>query len=45
MTAAKQRVIASCSFCLKPSDEVKRLVAGPGVYIPILAAWRRDAVD
>ena len=33
MTATKERVIATCSFCLKPSDEVERLVAGPGVYI------------
>ena len=33
MTATKERVIASCSFCLKPDGEVKRLVAGPGVYI------------
>ncbi len=24
---------ASCSFCLKPSEEVAKLVAGPGVYI------------
>ena len=33
MTATKERMIASCSFCLKPDDEVKKLVAGPGVYI------------
>ena len=33
MTAAKKPVIASCSFCLKPNDKVKRLIAGPGVYI------------
>lgn len=33
MTATKEEVIASCSFCLKPNDEVKKLVAGPGVYI------------
>jgi ClpX C4-type zinc finger len=26
-------VIACCSFCLKPSTEVARLVAGHGVYI------------
>jgi len=26
-------VIASCSFCLKPKDEVGTLVAGPGVFI------------
>jgi len=29
----QQPVIAACSFCLKPSTEVRRLVAGPGVYI------------
>ena len=23
----------SCSFCRKDEDEVKRLIAGPGVYI------------
>ena len=33
MTATKDRVTASCSFCLKPSDKVKKLVAGPGVCI------------
>jgi hypothetical protein len=33
MTATKEHVVASCSFCLKPNDEVKTLVAGPGVYI------------
>jgi hypothetical protein len=27
------RVVAACSFCLKPDDEVGTLVAGPGVYI------------
>jgi hypothetical protein len=27
------RVIASCSFCGKDDTRVKRLVAGPGVYI------------
>jgi ribosomal protein L37AE/L43A len=26
-------VVASCSFCGKPSTAVQRLVAGPGVYI------------
>ncbi len=25
--------IAACSFCLKPNTEVRRLVAGPGVFI------------
>jgi len=29
----EDRGIASCSFCLKPEDEVAKLVAGPGVYI------------
>lgn len=31
--ATVQPVIAACSFCLKPNTEVRRLVAGPGVYI------------
>jgi ClpX C4-type zinc finger protein len=25
--------VQRCSFCGKPSDEVKKLIAGPGVYI------------
>jgi hypothetical protein len=29
----EQTVLAACSFCLKPSTEVRRLVAGPGVFI------------
>ena len=29
----EQPVIPACSFCLKPSTEVRRLVAGPGVFI------------
>jgi hypothetical protein len=33
MAAAKVEQTASCSFCLKPSAEVAKLVAGPGVYI------------
>jgi hypothetical protein len=34
MPAEPQAVeVAACSFCLKPQTEVKRLVAGPGVYI------------
>jgi hypothetical protein len=34
MPATTERpLIAACSFCLKPSNEVARLVAGPGVYI------------
>src|SRR5271165_5861934 len=31
--AEDRRVIASCSFCLKPSTDVGTLVAGPGVFI------------
>jgi len=31
--AAKQQATVACSFCLKPSTEVSRLVAGPGVCI------------
>jgi len=30
---AEQPVVAACSFCLKPKTAVRRLVAGPGVYI------------
>jgi len=33
MAVTEGRVTASCSFCLKPSSEVAKLVAGPGVYI------------
>jgi ClpX C4-type zinc finger len=34
MPAVTERpVIAACSFCLKPQTEVRRLVAGPGVFI------------
>jgi len=34
MPAATERpAIAACSFCLKPKTAVRRLVAGPGVYI------------
>ena len=33
MTAIDESMIAFCSFCLKPKDDVARLVAGPGVYI------------
>jgi hypothetical protein len=32
-TSTEERVIASCSFCLKPSTQVGKLVGGPGVYI------------
>ncbi len=27
------RILASCSFCKKNNTEVKKLIAGPGVYI------------
>ena len=30
---AKTAVGLACSFCLKPTTEVQKLVAGPGVYI------------
>jgi hypothetical protein len=33
VAVARGPVAAFCSFCLKPSDEVAKLVAGPGVYI------------
>lgn len=33
MAVTKEHSIASCSFCLKSSSEVVKLVAGPGVYI------------
>jgi hypothetical protein len=33
MPATEERAATSCSFCLKPSDEVAKLIAGPGVYI------------
>ena len=33
MALTGERTTSSCSFCLKPSDEVGKLVAGPGVYI------------
>jgi hypothetical protein len=29
----EERIIASCSFCMRPDTEVDTLVAGPGVYI------------
>jgi ribosomal protein L37AE/L43A len=32
-TVIKPAAQAACSFCRKPSTEVKRLVAGPGVFI------------
>jgi hypothetical protein len=33
MAATTEHATTSCSFCLKPSDAVAKLVAGPGVYI------------
>jgi hypothetical protein len=33
MADTEVRVATSCSFCLKPSSEVAKLVGGPGVYI------------
>ena len=33
MAVAEERITTHCSFCLKPSKEVAKLVAGPGVYI------------
>ncbi len=30
---AAKPILAACSFCLRPSTEVKTLVAGPGVYL------------
>ncbi len=33
MAVTEERVTTSCSFCLKPNNEVAKLVAGPGVYI------------
>ena len=31
--AAATAIQAGCSFCAKPSSEVEKLIAGPGVYI------------
>lgn len=40
---ANERTLTSCSFCEKPSTQVQRLVAGPGVHIcnecVALATW------
>jgi hypothetical protein len=33
MVVADHQLTASCSFCLRPDNEVIKLVAGPGVYI------------
>ena len=32
-TTSTEDIIASCSFCAKTTIEVKKLVAGPGVFI------------
>jgi hypothetical protein len=32
-TTSTGALIASCSFCSKPNSEVRKLVAGPGVFI------------
>ena len=29
----ERRVIAACSFCMKSNTQVRKLIAGPGVYI------------
>jgi ClpX C4-type zinc finger len=33
VAVTEERVTTSCSFCLRPGDQVQKLVAGPGVYI------------
>jgi hypothetical protein len=33
MAVTEERATTSCSLCLKPNNEVAKLVAGPGVYI------------
>ncbi len=33
MTTAEQRVSVACSFCLKPTSAVDKMIAGPGVFI------------
>jgi hypothetical protein len=33
VAVTQQGATTSCSFCLKPSAEVAKLVAGPGVFI------------
>lgn len=33
MAATEERIVTSCSFCLKRSDEVAKVVGGPGVFI------------
>ena len=30
---AQEQAIAACSFCLKSNTQVRKLIAGPGVYI------------
>ncbi|MBO0801556.1 MAG: ClpX C4-type zinc finger protein [Nocardiopsaceae bacterium] len=29
----RRRAVAACSFCTKPNTKVRKLIAGPGVYI------------
>jgi hypothetical protein len=31
--SAPEKVLASCTFCGTPSTQVKKIIAGPGVYI------------
>jgi ClpX C4-type zinc finger len=33
MAVKRRRVGTSCSFCGKPRDQARRMVAGPGVFI------------
>ena len=33
MVVTEEPVTTSCSFCLRPSSAVAKLIAGPGVYI------------
>ncbi|MGI6176217.1 MAG: ATP-dependent Clp protease ATP-binding subunit ClpX [Christensenellales bacterium] len=33
MTKIDEKKIARCSFCNKPQEQVRRIIAGPGVYI------------
>ncbi|MGA2932583.1 MAG: ClpX C4-type zinc finger protein [Acidimicrobiales bacterium] len=49
-TQERDDVIACCSFCLKPNTEVRRLVAGPAVFVcdecvDLCAQIIRDAPD
>ena len=33
MASAEEKFFTTCSFCLKPCDEVAQVVGGPGVFI------------